>query len=60
MNIRIFLFHYFVYASFFYFLLKNLFSIITYKYIFNYNSEIRAEVSTKLLKKFLIKIICIL
>ena len=37
---------------FFLFLLKNLFSIITYKYIFNYNSEIRAEVSTKLLKKF--------
>lgn len=37
---------------FFLFLLKNLFSIITYRYIFNYNSEIRAEVSTKLLKKF--------
>ncbi len=37
---------------FFLFLLKNLFSIVTYKYIFNYNSEIRAEVSTKLLKKF--------
>ena len=37
---------------FFFFLLKNLFSIITYKYIFNYNSKIRAEVSTKLLKKF--------
>ena len=37
---------------FFLFLLKNFFSIITYKYIFNYNSEIRAEVSTKLLKKF--------
>ena len=34
------------------FLFKNLFSILTYKYIFNYNSEIRAEVSTKLLKKF--------
>ncbi len=37
---------------FFLFLFKNLFSILTYKYIFNYNSEIRAEVSTKLLKKF--------
>ena len=37
---------------FFLFLLKNLFSIITYRFIFNYNSEIRAEVSTKLLKKF--------
>lgn len=34
------------------FLSKNLFSILTYKYIFNYNSEIRAEVSTNLLKKF--------
>ena len=37
---------------FFLFLLKNLFSIITYRFIFNYNSEIRAEVSTKLLKKY--------
>ena len=34
------------------FLLKNVFSIITYRYIFGYNSEIRAEVSTKILKKF--------
>ena len=34
------------------FLLKNVFSIITYRYIFGYNSEIRAEVSTRILKKF--------
>lgn len=34
------------------FLLKNVFSIIIYRYIFGYNSEIRAEVSTKILKKF--------
>ena len=34
------------------FLLKNVFSIIIYRYIFSYNSEIRAEVSTKILKKF--------
>lgn len=34
------------------FLLKNVFSIIIYRYIFGYNSEIRAEVSTRILKKF--------
>ena len=34
------------------FLLKNVFSIIIYRYIFSYNSEIRAEVSTRILKKF--------
>ncbi len=34
------------------FLLKNIFSIVTYRYIFFYNSEIRADVSTKILKKF--------
>ena len=34
------------------FLIKNVFSIIIYRYIFNYNSEIRAETSTKILKKF--------
>ncbi len=34
------------------FLIKNVFSIIIYRYIFGYNSEIRAEVSTKILKKF--------
>jgi ABC-type multidrug transport system fused ATPase/permease subunit len=34
------------------FLIKNVFSIIIYKYIFSYNSEIRAETSTKILKKF--------
>ncbi len=34
------------------FLLKNIFAIITYRYIFFFNSEIRAEVSTKILKKF--------
>ena len=34
------------------FLLKNVFSIIINRYIFGYNSEIRAEVSTRILKKF--------
>ena len=34
------------------FLIKNAFYIIVYRYIFGYNSEIRAEVSTKILKKF--------
>ncbi|PDH20894.1 MAG: hypothetical protein CNC05_02725 [Pelagibacterales bacterium MED-G42] len=34
------------------FLIKNVFSIVIYRYIFGYNSEIRAEVSTKILKKF--------
>jgi len=34
------------------FLLKNLFSIFTYKFIYSFSSEIRASISTKILKKF--------
>ena len=32
--------------------MKNLFSIFTYKFIYSFSSEIRASISTKILKKF--------
>ena len=34
------------------FLFKNIFLIFTYKFIYSFNSEIRAYISTKILKKF--------
>jgi len=50
-NKNIFLSFFFIFF-FSIFLFKNLFLIFTYKFIYSFNSEIRAYISTKILKKF--------